>query len=308
MKLNVIIPIYNEEECLKEFYEEISTTLKNIDYKLIFVNDGSNDYSLQLLKQIYKLDKERVRIVSFSRNFGKEAAIYAGLKYSNAEYTALIDADLQQSPSYLIDMLNELEKNDKFDSVCMIQSQKNKRFFQKRFYKIINKISKTNFIDGASDFRMFRKNVVKSILSLSEKNRFSKGIFSWVGFETKYIPYKVNQRIKGKSKWNFFGLVNYAIDGFVGFSTSPLKIATYSGITSSIAAFIYLIVIIIKTLIAGKDIPGYASIICLILFIGGLQLLSIGILGEYLAKTYIETKNRPIYIEKEKIGFDEDIL
>ncbi len=308
MKLNVIIPIYNEEENLKDLYNELTNSLKDIDYKLLFIDDGSTDKSLDILKFLYEKDNDKIKILSFSRNFGKESAIYAGLKNSNSEYTTIIDADLQQDPKYLLTMLDELEKNKNIDSVCMIQTQRKNRFFQKRFYKLINKVSKTTFVDGASDFRMFKKYVVKSILLLSEKNRFSKGIFSWVGFNTKYLPYKVKKRKKGRSKWNLPNLINYALDGFVGFSTSPLKIATYSGILTSVAAFIYLLVIIIKTLIIGKDIPGYASTICLILFIGGIQLLCIGILGEYISKTYIETKNRPLYIEKEKIGFDDEIL
>ena len=308
MKLDIVVPLYNEEENLKDFYKAINKSLKDIEYRLVFINDGSSDNSLKVLKKLYESDKKRIRIVSFSRNFGKESAIYAGLKNSNAEYTAIIDADLQQDPDYLLEMVNILDKSDDVDSVCMIQAQKKNRFFQKLFYKFINKISKTNFVNGASDFRMFRKKVVESILSLSEKNRFSKGIFSWVGFNTLYLPYVVKKRKKGKSKWNFFKLLNYAIDGFVGFSTSPLKFSVYLGLLSSFSAFIYLIVILVKTLVKGKDVPGYASIICLILFIGGCILLSIGILGEYLAKTYLEVKNRPIYIESEKIGFESDIL
>ena len=308
MKLDVIVPLYNEEENLKDFYKVVNKSLKDIEYRLIFVDDGSTDNSLKVLKKLYDSNKGIIRIISFSRNFGKESAIYAGLKNSNAEYAAIIDADLQQDPDYLVEMASILDKSDDVDSVCMIQAQKKNRFFQKLFYKFINKISKTNFVNGASDFRMFRKKVVESILSLSEKNRFSKGIFSWVGFNTLYLPYVVKERKKGKSKWNFFKLLNYAIDGFVGFSTSPLKFSVYLGLLSSFSAFIYLIVILIKTLVKGIDVPGYASIICLILFIGGCILLSIGILGEYLAKTYLEVKNRPIYIEAEKIGFESDIL
>lgn len=308
MKLDVIVPLYNEEENLKDFYKAVNKSLKDIEYRLIFVDDGSTDNSLKVLKKLYDSNKGIIRIISFSRNFGKESAIYAGLKNSNAEYAAIIDADLQQDPDYLVEMVKILDKSDDVDSVCMIQAQKKNRFFQKLFYKFINKISKTNFVNGASDFRMFRKKVVESILSLSEKNRFSKGIFSWVGFNTLYLPYVVKERKKGKSKWNFFKLLNYAIDGFVGFSTSPLKFSVYLGLLSSFSAFIYLIVILIKTLVKGIDVPGYASIICLILFIGGCILLSIGILGEYLAKTYLEVKNRPIYIEAEKIGFESDIL
>lgn len=308
MKLDVVVPLYNEEENIKDFYKAVKKSLKDIEYRLIFVDDGSSDNSLKVLKKLYESDNKKVRIISFSRNFGKESAIYAGLKNSNAEYTTIIDADLQQDPDYLVEMINLLDKSDDVDSVCMIQAQKKNRFFQKLFYKFINRISKTNFVNGASDFRMFRKKVVESILSLSEKNRFSKGIFSWVGFNTIYLPYVVKMRKKGKSKWNFFKLLNYAIDGFVGFSTSPLKLSVYLGLLSSFSAFVYLIVILVKTLVKGIDVPGYASIICLILFIGGCILLSIGILGEYLAKTYLEVKNRPIYIESEKIGFESEIL
>ena len=267
MKLDVVVPLYNEEENLKDFYKAVNKSLKDIEYRLIFVNDGSSDNSLKVLRKLYESDKERIRIISFSRNFGKESAIYAGLKNSNAEYTAIIDADLQQDPDYLLEMVKLLDKDNDIDSVCMIQAQKKHRFFQKLFYKFINKISKTNFVDGASDFRTFRRKVVESILSLSEKNRFSKGIFSWVGFNTLYLPYVVKERKKGKSKWNFFKLLNYAIDGFVGFSTSPLKFSVYLGTLTSMSAFIYLIAILVKTLIKGKDVPGYASTICIILFI-----------------------------------------
>ncbi len=308
MKLNVIIPLYNEEECIIDFYNETSNVLKDIDYKLLFINDGSTDNSLKILKDIYENDKKRVGIITFSRNFGKESAIYAGLEYSNAEYTVIIDADMQQDPKYIITMLNKLENDDDIDNVCMVQKQKKKRLLQNIFYKIINKISKVNFVNGASDFRMLRKNVVKSILSLSEKNRFSKGFFSWVGYNTIYLEYKVKPRIKGKSKWGFLKLFNYAIDGFINFSTAPLKISIYSGFITGIGALVYFIYIIVKTLILGKDVPGYASTISLVLFFGGLQLICIGVLGEYLAKTYMETKNRPIYIEKEKIGFNETLL
>ncbi len=308
MKLNVIIPIYNEEESIMEFYNEISNTLKEIDYKLIFINDGSIDKSLEILKNIYNNDKERIRIINFSRNFGKDAALYAGIKNSNSEYTVIIDADLQQDPKYILDMLKKLESDNYYDIVCMTQKQTKNRFFQKLFYKIMNKISKTKFVDGASDFRMFKKTVTEKIIYLDEKNRFSKGIFSWIGFNTLYMEYNVKPRKNGKSKFNFFTLFSYAIDGFINFSVAPLKISIYFGTITSISAFLYFIYIIIKTLILGKDVPGYASIVSLILLIGGIQLLCIGILGEYLGKTYIETKNRPIYIEKERIGFDENLL
>lgn len=310
MKLSVIVPTYNEEECILDFYEETTKVLNGFDYNIIFVDDGSKDKTLKVLKEIYSKDKDKdkVKIINFSRNFGKDAAIYAGLKNSKSEYTVIIDADLQQNPKYIIQMIEELDNNESLDGICMVQSSKKERFFQKLFYKIINKISKTEFVVGASDFRIFRKQVVNKIISLGEANRFSKGIFSWVGFNIKYINYKVEDRKKGTSKWTFFKLFSYAIDGFVNFSIAPLKIAIYAGTLSSVAAFIYFIFVIIKTLFLGETVQGYSTIVSLILLIGGIQLLCIGILGEYLGKTYLETKQRPIYIEKERIGFDESLL
>lgn len=308
MKLNVIIPVFNEEDCLIDFYTEINKTLKNVDYTLTFINDGSTDKSLSILKEIYEGDKFNVKIISFSRNFGKDAAIYAGIKNSDAQYTAIIDADLQQQPKHLLEMLNKFDADQEIDSICMTQKQTKKRFFQKLFYKIINKISKIDFVEGASDFRMFKKSVVEKLVLLSESNRFSKGLFAWIGFNTLYLEYKPNKREKGKSKWNIFKLFNYAIDGFINFSIAPLKISIYFGIISSASAFIYFMSVVIKTLIFGKDVPGYASIVSLILLLGGIQLFCIGIIGEYLGKTYIETKRRPAYIEKERIGFDETLL
>ena len=308
MKLSVIVPVYNEDACILDFYEEITKVLNGFDFNIIFVDDGSSDKSLKILKELYSKDKDKVKIINFSRNFGKDAAIYAGLKNSDSEYTAIIDADLQQNPKYLLKMIEELENEVSLDEVCMVQQNKKERFFQKIFYKIINKISKINFVVGASDFRMFKKQVVDKIISLGESNRFSKGIFSWVGFNVKYINYTVEERKKGTSKWNFFKLFSYAIDGFINFSIAPLKIAIYTGTLSSVVAFIYFIAVIIKTLFLGENIQGYPTIVSLILLIGGIQLLCIGILGEYLGKTYLETKQRPIYIEKERIGFNESLL
>ena len=308
MKLSVIVPTYNEEECILDFYEETTKVLNGFDYNIIFVDDGSKDKTLKILKEIYSKDKDKIKIINFSRNFGKDAAIYAGLRNSKSDYTVIIDADLQQNPKYIIRMIEELDNDACLDGICMVQPSKKERFFQKVFYKIINKISKTEFVVGASDFRIFRKQVVDKILSLGEANRFSKGIFSWVGFNIKYINYKVEDRKKGTSKWTFFKLFSYAIDGFINFSIAPLKIAIYAGTLSSVAAFIYFIAVIIKTLFLCETVQGYPTIVSLILLIGGIQLLCIGILGEYLGKTYLETKQRPIYIEKERIGFDESLL
>lgn len=308
MKISVIIPVYNECENIDEFYNVINQTLFNIKYELIFINDGSKDSSLEVLKKIAKKDK-KVKIISFSRNFGKEAAIYAGLKNSSGKYTAIIDSDLQQHPKYLVQMYDFLEKNDEFDAVCMCQAKRKENFLvsfcKKIGYKFMDSVTDIKFVNGASDFRMFRRNMLEAILTLSERNRFSKGIFSWVGFNTKYMTYEVLERKAGKTSWSFKSLLSYGIGGVVGFTTRPLRISTYIGLITSIIAFIYFIVIVLQTLITGKDIPGYASIMGIVLLLGGIQLLCIGILGEYLSKTYIESKERPIYIEKERINFND---
>ena len=312
MKLDVIIPSYNEEESLTKLYNKLSETLKDIKYRLIFVDDGSKDNTYNLLSNIYKEDKKHVSVISFSRNFGKDSAIYAGMKHSTAEYVCIIDADLQQNPKYIVDMLDFLDNNKEYDEVCMKNDYKEysfiNRFFRKTFYKTIARLSGQQFEIGASDFRMFRKYVNKSILELGETERFSKGLFSWVGFNIYYMDYKVEKRIAGKSKFNLGKQFSYAKDGIYNFSIKPLKIATYLGTIMSSIAFIYLISILIKTLIVGKDTPGYASLMCVILLLGGIQLIFLGIIGEYLGRNYMETKKRPSYIAKSKLGFDEDIL
>ena len=308
MKLDIIVPTYNEEGNVKEFYNKCEEELKGIKHTYIFINDGSDDKTLDKLKELYKTDEDNIKIISFSRNFGKEAAIYAGLKNSKSDYACIIDADLQQNPKYLVKMFDFLNDNKEYDSVCMCQKQKKKRLLQHMFYKIMKKLSNMDIVDGASDFRMFRRNMVNAILKLCEKNRFSKGIFSFVGFNTYYDSYEVEERKAGKTKWNSTKLFNYAFDGIISFSTKPLRAATYTGVMISIVAFIYLIYIIVKTLIIGVDTPGFATIMCVMLFLGGINLIFLGVIGEYLGKTYNETKNRPIYIEKEKYGFDEDVL
>lgn len=313
MKLNVIIPCYNEDGNILIFHEKISEVLKEIKYRLIFINDGSSDKTEEKLVSLYNKDKNHIRIINFSRNFGKEAAMYAGLIHSNAEYTCILDADLQHNPNYLLKMIDILDNNPEYDQVCMINKKRTNEIFlakilKKLFYKIINKISDTEFKTGASDFRMFRKNVVEAINSLKENNRFSKGIFSWVGFNTKYIPYSVEKRYSGKSKFNIIKSFKYAWHGILNFSIQPLKLATRIGTIISSCSFIYLIYIFIDTLITGSKVPGYPSLICIILLLGGLNLLAIGILGEYISKMYLEVKNRPIYVAKNKIGFDDEIL
>lgn len=308
MNLDIIVPAFNEEDNVINFYNAVNEALDNIKHTFIFVDDGSNDKTLQELKELYKKDNETIRIISFSKNFGKEAAMYAGLSHSKSDYACIIDCDLQQDPLYLVKMYNFLKENVQYDAICMCQKQSKKRGLQKVFYKVMGKLSNMDIVDGASDFRMFRRNVVDAILEMSERNRFSKGIFSYVGFKTYYDSYKVKNRNAGVSKWNKFKLINYAFDGIVSFSTKPLRFATYTGILTSFIAFIYLIFILIKTFTTGVDTPGYASLMCVMLFLGGIQLIFLGIIGEYLGKTYNETKRRPIYFAREKIGFDEDFL
>ena len=307
MKLSVIIPCYNEEGNVIPMYNKLCEVLGKEKFELIFVDDGSADKTLEMLKILYDNDKKRVRVVTFSRNFGKDAAMYAGLSKAVGEYTCIIDADLQQSPEYLVKMLNYLEENKEYDQVAMIINSRNKNILMKlfsiMFYKLIDAISDIKFVSGASDFRMFRSNVKDAIVSLGENNRFSKGIFAWIGFNTKYMTYEVKNRFSGKTKFNFRSSFKYGIEGILGFTTKPLRIATYIGLISSFTAFITILVIIIRTAIYGIDVPGFASLMCVILLIGGIQLITIGILGEYLAKNYLETKKRPIYISKEEIGF-----
>lgn len=304
MKLSFVIPCYNEESNVNLIHDEIAKIfLPLYKYEIIFVNDGSSDNTLKSLKEILKNSKTKIKVINFSRNFGKEAAIYAGLKEAKGDYISLIDADMQQDPKYVLEMVSFLDKNEEYDSVAMYQDKRKEgkvlTFFKKSFYKIINKISDTKFQSNASDFRTFRKCVIKSVLELKEYYRFSKGIFSWVGYNTYYMPYTVKERATGTTKWSFKKLFKYALDGIISFTTAPLKMATYIGLISSFASIVYLIFVIIQKLAWGIDIPGYATIITLILFLGGMQLFSLGIIGEYIGRNYIETKNRPIYIAKE---------
>lgn len=313
MKLSIIVPTFNEEGNIETLYNKIAKNCENIKYEIIFINDGSTDKSLSKMESLYNKDKKHVRIINFSRNFGKEASMYAGLKHSNGEYTVIIDCDLQQNPKYLIPMLNHLEQHPDTDQIAMVMKDRKKESFISRirkniFYSLINKLSDVKFVNGASDFRMFRRNVVDAILELTEINRFSKGIFSWIGFNTEYMYYEVEKRHSGKTKFNSKAQIKYAFEGILNFSNAPLKLATITGSCFSFAAFIYFIYLIIKTLIFGRDVPGYASTICLILFIGGIQLLIIGIISQYIAKSYTEIKRRPIYICKNKKGFKDDSL
>jgi len=308
MKISIIIPSYNEEGNIIELNKKLVQTLNDYDYELIYINDGSTDNTLEKIKSI--ANDEKIKYISFSKNFGKDAAIYAGLKKSTGDYTCIIDSDLQQNPKYIIAMINHLEKNENIDQIAMVMKDRNKenifnKIFKKTFYKFINLLSDTQFVDGASDFRMFRKNVKNAILQITEKNRFSKGIFSWVGFNTEYMYYKVENRFSGKTKFSQKEQLKYALTGITNYSIKPLYLSTIIGIIISIIAFIYILITILQVLINGKDVPGYASLLVISLFMGSLQLIFIGIVGTYLGKTYIETKNRPTYIEKETKGFDE---
>ena len=313
MKISIIIPSYNEEGNILELNKKITNALKNLDYELIYINDGSSDSTLEKIKKVYETDKEHIKYISFSKNFGKDAAIYAGLKNSTGNYTCIIDSDLQQNPKYIISMYDYLNNHEDIDQIAMVMKNRKKeniinRIFKKNFYKIINKLSDTKLVDGASDFRMFRTNVKNAILSLSEKNRFTKGIFSWIGFNTEYMYYNVEKRHSGKSKFTTSEQIKYALTGITNFSVKPLSLATIIGALISLFSFIYIIITILQVLIFGKDVPGYASLLITSLFMGGIQLMFIGIMGSYIGKSYIETKNRPIYIEKETKGFDNDIL
>lgn len=299
--LDIVVPCYNEEEMLPIFYNEVSNNLKNINWNVIFVNDGSNDNTLEVIKKL-KNSYDNVKYISFSRNFGKESAIYAGLDYSTGDYIVLMDADLQDPPSLIPEMLKYISKYDIVGTRRVTRKGEPiiRSFFARLFYKIANKITKIELVDGARDFRLMKREVVNAILDLKEYNRFSKGIFQWVGFETKWLEYENIERQKGETSWSFWGLFKYSIEGIVSFTTAPLHIATIIGIFFSIIAFLSIIVIVIKTLLFGDPVEGWPSTISIILFLSGIQLFAAGIIGEYLAKIYLESKKRPIYIIKEK--------
>ena len=305
-KISVIVSCYNEEEALPLFYEEIVKVAKKmskkVDFEFLFVNDGSKDKTLEILRSFAKKDK-RVRYISFSRNFGKEAAMYAGLENSTGDYVTLMDADLQDPPALLPEMF-DLIKNEGYDSVGTRRVTRKgeppiRSFFARCFYKIINKMSKVEMVDGARDYRLMTRQVVDSIISLKEYNRYSKGLFSFVGFETKWLEYENVERVAGETKWSFWKLFKYAIEGIVAFTTAPLTLAALLGLIMCVISFLAIIFVFVRALIFGDPVSGWPSTICIILFVGGVQLLCMGIMGEYLAKNYLETKKRPIYIVKE---------
>lgn len=305
MKLSLIVPCFNEAENVELFQKETIQAFQGCGYsfEIIFVDDGSSDATLHNLRKLYEQQRCPVKVVSFSRNFGKEAGLYAGLQYAQGDYISLIDADLQQRPEIVREMVDFLEKNAEYDVVAAYQDRRREgkvlSFFKKTFYRVINKMSDVTLQPEASDFRTFRKSVRDSILKLGEYHRFSKGIFAWVGYKTHYIPYTACQRAFGTTKWSFRKLLNYAIEGIIGYSTAPLRLSTWLGGLTGIAAVLYLIAVVLQKLICGIDVPGYATIIVLILFFGSVQLFCIGIIGEYVGRIFEQSKQRPIYIAKE---------
>lgn len=305
--VSIVVPCYNEESAIPYFYDEIikvAKKMKDLNFEFLFINDGSNDNTLDVLKEYHQKDS-RIRFIRFSRNFGKEAAIYAGLENAKGDYIATMDADLQDPPSLLPKMFDYIEEG--YDCVATRRTTRKgepviRSFFARKFYKLINKLSKIEMVDGARDYRLMSRKMVDAILSLKEYNRYSKGLFSFVGFETKWIEFENVERVAGETKWSFWKLFIYAIEGIIGFSTVPLMIAAIFGILFCLLAFILIIVIIVKTLIYGDPVSGWPSTICIIFLVSGVQLFCSGIMGAYLSKTYLETKNRPIYIVKETEG------
>ena len=304
MKLSLVVPCYNEQDNVKAFYDACRQAFagKIDDYEIVFVNDGSKDDTWKELKALWK-QSSNIKIMNFSRNFGKEAAMYAGLQKAEGQYVTVIDADLQQRPEVVVDMVAFLEANEDYDCVAAYQQERKEgavlSFFKKVFYKLINSMCEINFRSGASDFRTFRREMVESVLELKEYFRFSKGIFSWVGYNTYFMPYDVQERNAGNTSWSFGKLMKYAVEGIVAFTTAPLNLATWLGGISALLAGVYMLVVIIQKLCFGIAIPGYPTLVVLILFIGGIQMLLLGIIGQYISKIYIEGKRRPIYIAKE---------
>ena len=313
MKLSLVVPCYNEEGNVEKFFSEVKRVFdgKVDDYEFVFVNDGSKDKTLVNLKKLYNEQKNsHIQVLSFSRNFGKESAIYAGLNHAKGDMVCLIDADLQQRPEVVLEMLDVMNSNEDLDCVTAYQDERKESkimtSLKSMFYKIINGIAEVRFVNGASDFRLMKRSMVDAILQMTEYHRFSKGIFSWVGFNTEYIPYTVEERESGESKWGFRKLLKYAFEGIVSFTTFPLKLSAYVGFLSAFISIIYLIVVVVQKLAFGINVPGYATIVVLVLLLGGLQLFSLGILGEYLSKIYVQVKNRPVYILKEHLGKDDE--
>ena len=304
-RISIIIPCLNEQEVIPIYYgrmKKIMEQIKNTEFELIFVDDGSSDQTLNLLHSLWEKDK-RCHYFSFSRNFGKEAAFYAGLQHAQGDYIAVMDVDLQDPPELLMQMYEELEKGE-YDCVAArrvdrIGERKVRAFFSSMFYKVANRVSKMQIVEGARDFRMMNRKMVDAVLQMGEYNRFSKGMFSWVGFRTKWLEYHNLERVAGETKWSFTKLLKYSLDGILGFSTVPLALSSYGGIFFCGASFLTVCFLIIRYLLFHDPVQGWTTLICAIFFIGGIQLLCVGILGQYLARTYMEVKERPIYILKE---------
>lgn len=300
--LCIVVPCYNEAQVLPIFYKEISQTIAafaDLEVSLLFVDDGSKDATLSIIEELSDCDS-RVKYISFSRNFGKEAAIYAGLQHADSDYTVVMDADLQDPPALLAQMLAAVQK-ESYDSVATRRVNRKgeppiRSFFARRFYRLMNKISKTELVDGARDYRLMNRKFVNALLELKEYNRFSKGLFGWVGFKTKWLEYENVERAAGETKWSFWSLLVYAVEGIVAFSTAPLVIATIVGLLCCLLAFIGTIFVVVRKILFDDPIQGWASTASIILTVAGIQLFCTGILGQYLAKTYLETKQRPIYI------------
>ncbi|MCK1245725.1 glycosyltransferase family 2 protein [Streptococcus uberis] len=305
-KLSIVIPCYNEEETIGPFLREMKKVEEHLSNQLIFdylfINDGSKDKTLKVLREV-AIEIPNVHYISFSRNFGKEAALLAGLEESDGDYVTVMDADLQDPPELLIEMYQKIQEG--YDVVGSRRSNRKgepliRSFFSKLFYKLINLVSDTEMVDGARDFRLMTRQVVDSILELGEVNRFSKGLFSWVGYDVTYISFENRDRVAGETSWNFFSLFKYSLEGFINFSNAPLELATWSGVMAFIVAIIGIVFIVIRKLVVGDPVSGWASTICVILLLGGLQLLALGIIGKYIAKIFLETKKRPVYIVKER--------
>lgn len=302
-KVSLIVPCYNEEESIVLFDEELCKVIRSLDnykFEVLYVNDGSSDNTLKRIKELKELRGDWVRYISFSRNFGKEAAMYAGFVNASGDYVAVMDADLQDPPSLLPQMLKILEAGE-YDSVATHRSTRKgepivRSFFAKAFYRIINKISDADIVDGARDFRLMKRDMVDVIVSMTENSRFSKGIFGWIGFRTYWLAYDNVERVAGQTKWNFWRLFIYSIEGIINFSRMPLTIASYCGLFCTLLSFIAIAVIVIRKILFGDPVQGWASTVCVVLFIGGIQLFCMGILGQYLGRVYSETKNRPHYI------------
>ena len=304
-KITVVVPCYNEEAALGAFYREITATaqaMPEVAFEFLFINDGSKDQTLETIKRFAQQD-ERVKYVSFSRNFGKEAGIYAGLENASGDYVVVMDADLQDPPALLPQMYHYI-KGEGYDCVGSRRVDRKgeppiRSFFARTFYRLINRISDANVVDGARDFQMMNRDVVQAILSMKEYNRFSKGIFGWIGFQKKWLEYENIARVAGETKWSFWKLFLYAMEGILAFSTAPLVISSVVGLVCCMLAFVMILVIIFRTLYFGDPTAGWPSLVCIILLLSGIQMLGIGILGQYLAKTYLETKRRPIYLVRE---------